>query len=171
MKLKTALIPIAAFAVTVTTASAFNTDVLEQAGLSDDQISAFEEAKELRESGDREGARDVLVEAGIDEETMHSIREAMKEFRDERRDAVHEAVENEDYDAFLEAIAGSPLADIIDTEEEFKSFIEAHELMQAGDREAAKEIFDELGLERPKGRGHGPMSGGKGPHMDNNEDN
>lgn len=161
MKLRTALIPIAAFAVTVSTASAFNSDVLVKAGLTDDQINAFEESRELRESGDKEKARDVLVSAGIDEETMRNIRETMQQMRQERRTAIDEAVDDNDYDAFLKAIEGSPLADIIDTKAEFESFAEARKLMQEGDREAAKEIFDDLGLERGEGRGHGPAGEGK----------
>ena len=156
MKGKALLIPLAAFAVTVTGVQAFNTEVLEEAGLSDDQISAFEEAHELRKSGDREGARDVIADAGIDEETLENIREAMKEWREENREAIEEAIADEDYDAFLEAIEDSPLADIITSEEDFELFVEAHELKESGDREAAREIFDELGIEkRPHtDRGH-----------------
>lgn len=144
--MRSVLIPLAAFAVTVTGASAFNSEVLQKAGLTDDQISAFEEAKELRKSGDKDGARDVLEEAGIDMDVMERVRNAMHD----QHEALMEAVENNDYPAFLKAIEGSPLADIIDTEAEFKKFVEAHDLLKDGDREAAKAIFDELGIE-----GHG----------------
>jgi len=48
--------------------------------------------------------------------------------------------------SFQEAIEGSAFADMIDSEAEFNRLVEAHELMQDGDREAAKDIFDELGL-------------------------
>lgn len=154
MNIKSVLIPVAAFAVTVTGASAFSPELLEKAGLSNEQISAFEEAKELREAGDKDAARDVLVAAGIDEETMQKIREAMREAHDEYRVAIRTAVENNDYEAFLVAIDGSPLAEIIDTEAEFASFVEAHELMEGGDRESAKEIMDDLGIQRLEGKGH-----------------
>lgn len=140
------LIPLAAFAVSVTGASAFSPDLLRQAGLNEQQIAAFEEAKELRQSGDHEGARDVLLSANIDEEVMEQLREAMKEHKRDHNIALHAAIEAEDYDSFKVAIVDSPLADIIDSEAEFKRFIEAHELMESGEKDEAKEIFDELGL-------------------------
>lgn len=145
MNMRSVLIPLAAFAVTVTGASAFNSEVLQKAGLTDEQISAFEEAKELRKSGDKDAARDVLEDAGIDMGVMEKVRIAMSK----QHEAVREAVENNDYPAFLNAIAGSPLADIIDTKAEFARFVEAHNLLEDGDREAAKEIFDELGIKGP----------------------
>lgn len=150
----------AAFAVTVTGASAFNSDLLQKAGLKDEQISAFEEAKKLREAGDNDAARDVLEEAGIDGDVMERLRDTMHG----EHEAAQTAVENNDYDAFLKAIEGSPLADIINTKEEFTSFVEAHNLMKNGDRDAAKEIFDELGIKGPRDGEHGGRMGdGKEP--------
>ena len=142
MLMKTLLIPLAAFAVTVTGASAFNGDMLKRAGLNDDQIAAFEQAKELKESGDKEAARDVLLAAGVDEDVIKQVREAMREHKSD----IHNAIVANDYEAFKEAIEGSAFADMIDSEAEFDRLVEAHELMQDGDREAAKDIFDELGL-------------------------
>ena len=136
------LIPLAAFAVTLTGVSGFNSDMLKRAGLNDEQIAAFEEAKELKEAGDKEGARDVLVAAGVDEDVIEQVREAMREYAD----AVRDAIEEEDYDAFRDAAVGSPLFDIIETEDDFKMLVEAHELMRSGDREAAKDIFEDLGF-------------------------
>lgn len=161
-KAKALLIPVAAFAVTVTGAQAFNSEVLEKAGLTETQISAFEQAHELRKEGDKEAARDVIAEAGIDLDTMHAVREAMHEHRHEMRDAMHEAIENNDYGAFLEAIADSPLADIVTSEEDFDLFVEAHNLRQEGEHEAAREIMEELGFE-PK---EGHMKGHRGPKGD-----
>ncbi len=159
MNIKSVLIPVAAFAVTVTGVSAFNSDLLVKAGLSEDQISAFEEAKELRESGDKDGARDVLEEAGIDESVMEKLRDVMKG----QHSAVKTAVENNDFEAFKAAVAGSPLADIIDTSEEFAQFVKAHNLMKDGNKDDAKSIFEELGIKGPAGHG-GPMNGeGKEP--------
>lgn len=159
-KTKALLIPIAAFAVTVTGASAFNSSVLENAGLDTQQIAAFEQAHELRKDGDKEGARDILVDAGIDMDTMHSVRDAMKEHREEMHEAVKEALEEGDYDAFLNAVENSPLADKIDSLEEFELFMEAHELREAGDRDGAREIMEELGFEgKMHGRGHGKGQG------------
>lgn len=162
-KTKALLIPLAAFAVTVTGASAFNSDVLMKAGLTEEQISAFEEAHELRKDGDKEGARNLIAEAGIDIDTLSSVREAMHEHKKEMHTAIDEAVEAGNYEAFLVAIEGSPLADIITSEEDFNLFVEAHELRESGDKEAAHEIMEDLGFE-PKmhgmmhGRGHGMHS-------------
>ncbi len=157
MNAKSILIPLAAFAVTVTGASAFSSDALQKAGLTNDQISAFEEARTLRQSGDKDGARDVLVNAGIDQETMDSLREAMHEERDANREAINSAVEADDYDAFLAAIEGTPLADVINSEADFEQYAKAYELMKSGDKDAAKEIFDDLGIERPEGGRGGEM--------------
>lgn len=163
--IKQLLIPVAAFAVTVTAASAFNTDMLENLDidLTDDQVSALEEAEEIRQTAFAE-AKQVLEDAGIDGEKMREIHEAMHEARDERREAVHEALEADDYDAFMEAIAGSPLADAITSEADFETFQEAHELREAGDFEAAQELLSELGIERGEGMGKG--FGGPGHHGD-----
>jgi len=158
MNAKNILIPIAAFAVTVTGVSAFNGEMLQKAGLTDSEIAAFEEAKELRESGDKEGARDLLVEAGISEETLIKVHDAMHKWHEEHRGSVMDAVEAEDYEAFKRAIADTPLADIITSESDFEKFAEAHTLIEEGDKEAAKEIFDDLGMEKPKG----PKFGSRG---------
>lgn len=163
MKAKNLLIPVAAFAVTVTGVQAFNSEVLQNAGLSDDQITAFEEARELREDGDKEGAKNLLIEAGVDQETMEKVREAMREHREEHREAIQKAIENDDYNAFKEAIEGTPLTDIITNQSDFEQFAEAHKLIIAGDKEEAKELFADLGLERP---GHGPK-GFKGRNIEN----
>lgn len=168
MKATSLLIPVAAFAVTATSVSAFNPDVLQEAGLSDEQITAFAEARELKQDGDRDGARDVLIEAGIDQETMESVREAVREHRTERREAVGEAIDNNDFTAFQTAIEGSPLADIVTTEADFELFAEARALKEAGDREAAREILDELGIEKKPGKQHrgGERGGGFGDRTD-----
>lgn len=167
--LKQIMIPVAAFAVTVTGASAFNSDLLDKidVDLTDSQISALEEAHELRIDGaDREEVKNYLEENGIDEDTMKEVREAVHEVRHESREALREAVENDDYDAFLTAITDTPLADAIDSESDFETFKEAHELRQAGDHEGAQELMAELGIEKPEGRGdrggHGPRGQGKG---------
>lgn len=155
MKSKPFLIAIAAFAVTATGVQAFQgTEILQKAGLNEEQIEAFESARELRESGDLKAARDALIQAGVDEETMKSIHRAMHGKRNDIRDAV----EAGDYEAFKVAVAGTPLEESVQTEEDFQTFIQAHNLKAEGKWEEAKPLFDELGLEAPvmrHGRGHG----------------
>lgn len=146
MQAKSLLIPIAAFALSATGVSAFNSTVLEKAGLSQEQISAFETAHELRKEGDRDGARTVLQEAGIDLETVESVRKALHEHHHEMKSALDEAVEQNDYDGFLKAIEGTPLADIVNTEEDFALFAQAHTLHNEGDHQAAMQLMEELGF-------------------------
>lgn len=146
MLMKTLLIPLAAFAVTVTGASAFSGDMLKRAGLDDEQIAAFEEAKELKEAGEKEAARDVLIAAGVDETVIKQVREAMREHHSD----IHSAIANKDYEAFKAATEGSPFADMISGIEEFNRLVEAHELMKSGNKAAAKDIFEELGVPGPR---------------------
>lgn len=146
MNSKSLLIAIAAFAVTATGAQAFvGGDVLRRAGLSEEQVEALEEARDLRAEGEEKKARDVLVKAGIDESTMASVRTAIHA----AREAMHEAVASGDYEAFKEAVANTPLADIVTTEDDFRQFKKAHDLRQSGEYAKAKVIYDELGVVPP----------------------
>lgn len=151
---KSLLIPIAAFAVTATGVSAFNSDILEKAGLSSEQIAAFETAHELKTEGEKDAAREVLKAAGVDFATMQAIRAAHQEERGAHREAIAEAVKNNDYDSFIAAIEGSPLADIVNTEADFAQFVEAHTL-----RTQAQEILSELGVKTGEA-GYGRQGGG-----------
>jgi len=87
---------------------------------------------------------------------MQEVKAAMKAHHAEKKEAVQAALQNGDYDAFLEAVEGSPLSNTVDTPEEFALFTEAHDLREAGDKQAAREIMEELGFEgKMHGRGHG----------------
>lgn len=156
MNPKSLLIPLAAFAVAVTGVQAFSSDILLRAGLNDEQIAAFEVAKELRAEGDREAARDILIEAGIDEKTMHAIREAMHSERSGMHEAMKVTLEAGDFAAFKVAVEGSPIADLITSEADFALFKEAHE-----HKEAANAIMVELGFPEHGG----PMGGHKARHL------
>lgn len=152
---------VAAFALTATGVQAFgSTQMLQRAGLSQAQISAFEVARERRQAGDFDGARDVLVEAGVDEEVLQSVHKAAHA----NREAVQQALEAGDYKAFKIAIEGAPLSEDIDSEADFKKFAEAHQLKQDGKWKEAKVILSELGVEAPY---RGSMMGrhGKGMKM------
>ncbi len=147
MQAKALLIPIAAFALSATGVSAFNSDVLEKAGLSQDQISAFEEAHELRKEGEVQKAREVLQNAGIDLQTMESVREAMHAYKMGLHTAIDTAVEARDFEAFKKAIEDTPLADIVITQEDFELFAEAHELHKEGEHAQARAVMEELGMD------------------------
>lgn len=143
MNSKSLLIAIAAFAVTATGAQAFvSKDYLNRAGLSTVQVEALTQARELRLKGKNDEARDVLLEAGFNSDTLDNLRKA----NHGKQHSMHEALHNEDYAAFRLAIEGTPLYDLITTEADFGLFKEAHELKKAGNLVEAKEIFSGLGV-------------------------
>ena len=113
---KSLLIAIASLALTTTNAQAFSVDALVKAGLTSDQQAAFVQARTLRKDGNPNGARDLLVQAGIDEKVIEKIRTAMSAQRKTQWAIIKVAVETNDYNAFTEAIKKTPLADIINTE-------------------------------------------------------
>ena len=140
---KSLLIAIAAFAVTATGAQAYvGSQYLERAGLSSSQVSALSHARDLRLKGKREEARDVLLQAGVDDKAIVSIREAARA----AHDAIEEAVKANDYEAFKLAAHDSPLLDIITTKEDFAQFVEAHNLKVENKFTEPRKLMTELGL-------------------------
>ena len=160
---KTFMIPVAAFAITATSVSAFNPDLLDQidVDLTDAQIEAFETAAEMKEAGaERSEIRTYLAEE-IDEDTRQEVRAAVKEVRETTRAAVRAAVAAEDYNAFV-AAAPERLLAAVENESDFDQLVEAKELKEAGDKEGARAIMDELGLEKPDHK-KGKRGGDRGP--------
>ncbi|MBU0597290.1 hypothetical protein KJ641_01680 [Patescibacteria group bacterium] len=64
---------------------------------------------------------------------------------EENRATMQEVLSSGDYNAFLELVGDKPIAENI-TADNFARFVEMHELMQAGDKEGAQAIAEELGL-------------------------
>ncbi len=149
---KSLLIAIAALALTATNAQAYSGEVLERAGLTETQRDAFETARELRAHGETEKARDVLVEAGIDTSVIERVRSVMSDEHRAYQAALDAALLVDDYQAFLTAIAGTPLADIVTTEADYAKFKEAHDLKASGDKVGADTLFTELGISPQKNR-------------------
>lgn len=76
-----------------------------------------------------------------------------------KNEAVKEALENKDYEAFLEATNNEKRKQI--TEEQFNAMIKAHELREEGNFEEARKVIEESGLEfggrkGKRGSGNGP---------------
>tara|TARA_Y100000310_G_C20699139_1_gene828042 strand:- start:5816 stop:6571 length:756 start_codon:yes stop_codon:yes gene_type:complete len=121
--------------------------------ITEDEWESFKEFHDAKESGDMETAEIIAEEIGLQD--FHEEREEAKQEKIETREAAHEALDNSDYDAWLDAISGTPaeevLGDIID-EENFVDFVEVHELHQSGDHKAAVEAAQDLGLPEPKHR-------------------
>lgn len=150
------LLAIATFAVTASGVHAFSsTEILTNAGLTDEQVIAVQEAQELKASGDFAAARETLEAAGIDRDTMRSIKEAMRE----AKQAVRDAVTAGDWNAFQVAVADSPLAEFVTTEADFDQFVAAHELRASGDRAGATGLLEELGIDTDRSDRHGYRTG------------
>jgi flagellar motor component MotA len=108
--------------------------------LTDDQLDTLEKAHDLREAGDKDGARELLKDMGIGM--------PMKEMRDdfkEQHEDVKAAIESGDYEAFKTATKDAPI-DIQLSEEQFNNLQEVHTLKESGDYEAARALAEELGL-------------------------
>jgi len=122
-------IAVAAFAVTMTSVQAFgNPEFLIKAGLSDEQVIAVQEARELRKGGDIVAARDTLVAAGIDEGVIQELRQAHQQYKHKKH--------------FIRAEADTLL-----TAEQRAALQVAH---AANDRETVRAIFAEVGIELPQ---------------------
>jgi hypothetical protein len=149
---KSLLIAIAALALTATNAQAYSGTVLERAGLTPSQRNAFATARELRASGDKEKARNVLVDAGIDTSVIERVRSVMSDEHRAYQVALEAALLADDYQAFQVAIAGTPLADIVTTEADFAKYKEAYDLKASGDKVGADALYTELGIGTQKTR-------------------
>lgn len=135
--------------------------------------AAFEilvQAHQLRDAGDQEGAH-ALLEANnllmpkhgmmrpgegkgdAEEGTDRPDPETMRA----RREAARAAIQANDYNAWVTAMADAPHAETFVTQEHFDALVQAEVLIQAGDREGAKALLDAAGIRPPRGpmRGHG----------------
>ena len=145
------------FAV-ATSANAFSAELADRLGLSDTQLAALEEAHELRKSGDHDAAKLVIEDAGIDLSELREVKSELREERKELRESIKAAVDDGDYDEFVELAEGTKIGDVIENESDFEKLVEAHELREQGDREGSKEIIEELCFERPEHKnGQGPL--------------
>lgn len=150
MNSKSLLIAIAAFAVTTTGAQAFSdSSFLRQSGLDEVQVEAFSEARELRLKGKNDEARDVLLKAGVNEKTMRSLRLSAKSVHK----AIEQAIQARDFEAFKEAVKGTPLYDLVTTASDFLQFVEAHDLRSAGKVAESRTILHGLGIDTPSRNG------------------
>ncbi len=124
---------LAAFALTITSVQAFGShEFLTKAGLSDDQVVAVQEARELRRMGEVDAARDVLVEAGIDEDLLHELRRTHKQHKQHHRHNLHQQIVENLNDEQQDALRVAK---------------------SANDKDAVRAILEEAGIEVPD-RGH-----------------
>ena len=83
----------------------------------------------------------------------------------ERHEAMEQAFENNDYNAWKELMSGKGRVTQVVTEENFARFAEAHELAEEGNLDEAKQIRQELGLGLGNRNGDGSGQGNKGQGM------
>jgi len=83
----------------------------------------------------------------------------------ERHEAMEQAFENNDYNAWKELMSGKGRVSQVVTEENFARFAEAHQLAQEGKLDEAKQIRQELGLGLGGRRGSGDGQGLGGQNM------
>lgn len=117
----------------------------------------------------RQKAADIATQLGLDElhgqQKKHGHGRDRGERWDKRekgdisvRQTIKQALESGDYTAFRDAIQDTPLAEHITSEADFVLMQEMHQARQAGDKEWAQEIAQELGLpertEKPQRRTH-----------------
>lgn len=114
--------------------------------VTEENFSAFADAHELMESGDHEAARDTMNELGLDMgRGKMGNRMGGERFKMGNSEAVKEALDNNDYSAWKEAVGAGPMSENIN-ESNFSRLVEAHNL-----HEQARSIMEELGV----GRGFG----------------
>ena len=121
-------------------------DMLEAAGITKEDI------KSAREARMQEHLAQAVADGKLTQEEADAII-AKKAVHKAKHEAIRTAVENNDYDAFVAATEGTPMADIdADT---FAKMVEAHNLREAGDHEGARALMEELGIKHMKGhKGH-----------------
>ncbi|MFC1711719.1 hypothetical protein ACFLZ1_03990 [Patescibacteria group bacterium] len=83
----------------------------------------------------------------------------------ERHEAMEQAFENNDYNAWKELMSGKGRVTQVITEENFTRFAKAHELAEEGKLDEAKQIRQELGLGLGNRKGDGSGQGNKGQGM------
>jgi len=123
-------------------------------GLSEDQLAIFEEARQLRDDGDFKSARELIEKSDINFPKPRHL--GMHSRMSERHEEVEQAIEEGDYDRFIELTGDMPQKFEID-EDTFNKLVEAHSLRVEGDFEGAREIMDEIGF-HPGGHGHRPKN-------------
>lgn len=124
---------------------------------SQEKFEKFLEMQSLAKEGKTEEADAIREELGLPEIPKGQNGKGIKGQNKEAR----EAIENSDYQAWVEAMPeDSPMRKYIENEEDFNKLVEMHEARENNDDDRAEELREELGLpDRPNGTGKGMMMG------------
>ena len=109
--------------------------------MTDEQIATLHEAKDLFQEGNVEEARDLIKEANLPL-PPHGL---VRHMDPEKKADIEAALDAGDYNAFVEFFADTPFIDGF-TQEKFNALVEARELHQAGNDEAARETLKEADI-------------------------
>lgn len=132
--------------------------------IDEDNFDEFVEMHELMKEGNEEEAEKIREELGLPEMRVPGKGKRGRGNPEHRQEAI-EALENEDFDEWKEAISQDGREPkVLETinEENFDKFVEMHKLMQDGETEEAEAIRAELGLPEKKAREAGRCQGAQG---------
>lgn len=123
-------------------------DLGENPKISEEEFNKLLQVHGLMQAGDYKGAKALKQELGLERGPrmgfgMKGIRSMHKGkfFNPEKREAIETALDNNDYNAWLEAVGEDcPMTEKIN-EDNFSRLVEVHNL-----RQQAREIMEELGL-------------------------
>ncbi len=101
--------------------------------------------KEVRASGDKEAVASTLKEFGIDMPSKEVMEKKMAE-RKTQMEAVKAAIDAGDYTAYQAAVAGTVMADKVDSAT-FETLVKAHDLRAEGDTAGAVALVKGLGMD------------------------
>jgi len=168
MRHKTIMIPLAAVMVMgMGTGSVLAAKQNHKQNFTEEQLDILEEARELFRLGDLEAGEALLKEAGIHKPHKKPNQNYASQ---EDREAVQEALEYDDYEAFLEIVQNGPFGEVV-TEEIFEVLVEAHELRGEGEKRRGKKSFSRrLGIKRGYHEGKLRERGSRGNFQDLTEE-
>lgn len=114
------------------------------------QQSILEEAHELHMLGKDDEAKKLIEDSGIEIPKFKGMKQYGKEGK-EHMERFKTLIEQDDFDSFQKMVAGTPMADIINTEQKFEALVQAHELRLEDKHDEAKEVLEEAGI-KPFGK-------------------
>lgn len=117
---------------------------LDNVDLSEETFAKMSEMHELMQAGDISGAQAIAEELGLPNKGPRGEKGKNGQFNNPE---VLVAIESGDYNAWKELMGDRPIAEKINADN-FAQFVEMHNLMKSGDKEAADAIRSELGLEK-----------------------
>lgn len=112
--------------------------------LTPEQKQVLEKVHQLHQEGKREEAMSLIQSSGI---VLPEIKDP--EQHKERKRQFDIMIGSNDYEAFEQMVANTPMADIVDTQEKFDALVESHGLRDEGKYEEAREVLEDAGIRLP----------------------